>query len=114
MPVDLYVGGTEHAVGHLMYSRFWTKFLYDLGEVSVEEPFKKLVNQGKIQGVSQLAYREKTSGEFVSADLIDEASLEKDYDEIHVYIGLVSSNKLDTEAYKRHTKQPNLVFKNQR
>lgn len=111
MPVDLYVGGTEHAVGHLMYSRFWTKFLYDLGEVSVDEPFKKLVNQGKIQGVSELAYREKTTGEFVSADLIDPARIEEDYDEIHVYIALVNSNKLDIEAYKKHTKQPDLVFR---
>jgi len=111
MPVDLYVGGTEHAVGHLMYSRFWTKFLYDMGEVSVEEPFQKLVNQGKIQGVSQLAYRHKQTGEFVSADLIPPDKLEEEYDEIHVYIGLVNNNRLDVEAYKAHTKQPELKFR---
>ncbi|MEM6765515.1 MAG: leucine--tRNA ligase [Bacteroidota bacterium] len=110
LPVDLYVGGTEHAVLHLMYARFWTKFMYDIGVVSVEEPFTKLVNQGKIQGVSKLAFRDNESGEFVSADLISEEEKDK-YTEIHVNISLVQDHSLDTEGYMKWTRQEGLVFK---
>ncbi len=110
MPVDLYVGGTEHAVGHLMYSRFWTKFLYDIGEVSVEEPFQKLINQGMIQGTSQLMHRHKTSNEYVSADLIAEGT-EDNYSLIHTDVNLVRNQVLDTEAYKSWTQDTEAVFR---
>ncbi|MEL6193078.1 MAG: leucine--tRNA ligase [Bacteroidota bacterium] len=110
LPVDLYVGGTEHAVLHLMYARFWTKFMYDIDVVSVEEPFTKLVNQGKIQGVSKLAFRDNESGEFVSADLISEGERDK-YAEIHVDISLVQDHSLDTEGYMKWTREEGLVFK---
>ncbi|MEM1328769.1 MAG: leucine--tRNA ligase [Bacteroidota bacterium] len=70
--VDLYVGGAEHAVAHLMYARFWHKFLYDLGKVPTKEPFKKLINQGMIQGVIEFAYYHKSSGKFISEDIIDQ------------------------------------------
>ncbi len=87
--VDLYVGGTEHAVGHLMYSRFWHKFLYDLGLVPTNEPFKRLINQGMIQGVIESLYmlKEKENGiaHFISADLTDQYQ-EDDYVKISVYI----------------------------
>ncbi|NMM48079.1 leucine--tRNA ligase [Marinigracilibium pacificum] len=95
--VDLYIGGSEHATGHLLYSRFWTKFLKDIGYLTVEEPFKKLVNQGMIQGRSNFAYRVKDSHKFVSYNLKD------DYDvsAIHVDVSLVHGNdELDTEAFK--------------
>lgn len=111
LPVDLYVGGTEHAVSHLMYSRFWTKFLYDLGEVSVNEPFSKLVNQGKIQGVSQLALREKATGIFYSEDLVDHKEIGEKFSEIHTEIQFVSNNKLNIEEYKKFSKQEDLEFK---
>ena len=110
LPVDLYVGGTEHAVLHLMYARFWTKFMYDIDVVSVEEPFTKLVNQGKIQGVSKIAFRDNESGEFVSADLISEEEKDK-YAEIHVDISLVQDHSLDTEGFMKWTRQEGLVFK---
>lgn len=70
--VDLYIGGTEHATGHLLYSRMWNNFLYDLGYVAKKEPFKKLVNQGMIQGVIEYTYYHKEKGVFISADLIDQ------------------------------------------
>ena len=94
--VDLYVGGTEHATGHLIYSRFWNKFLYDYGYVCEAEPFRKLVNQGMIQGRSNFVYRIKDSNKFVSLNL------KKDYDVtlIHVDVNIVSNDVLDIEAFK--------------
>ena len=94
--VDLYVGGAEHAVGHLMYSRFWHKFLQDRGFVSTPEPFKKLINQGMIQGRSSLAYRIKDSNQFVSHGLKDQY----DTTPIHVDITLVKDDVLDVEGFK--------------
>jgi len=94
--VDLYVGGTEHATGHLIYSRFWNKFLYDLGKVCEPEPFRKLVNQGMIQGRSNFVYRIKDTNTFVSA------GLRKQYDTtpIHVDVNIVSNDILDTDAFR--------------
>ena len=94
--VDLYVGGTEHATGHLIYSRFWNKFLFDLGYVCEDEPFRKLINQGMIQGRSNFVYRIVGTNTFVSA------GLKKNYEttEIHVDISLVHNDRLDTEAFK--------------
>lgn len=94
--VDLYIGGTEHATGHLIYSRFWNKFLYDLGVVVKDEPFKKLINQGMIQGRSNFVYRIKDTNTFVSY------GLKKDYDvtPIHVDVNIVSNDILDTEKFK--------------
>lgn len=95
--VDLYVGGTEHATGHLIYSRFWNKFLFDLGKVVEDEPFRKLVNQGMIQGRSSFVYRIKGNNTFVSK------GLRKDYDTapIRVDISMVDNDVLDTEAFKK-------------
>ena len=95
--VDLYVGGTEHATGHLIYSRFWNKFLYDLGKVCKDEPYRKLVNQGMIQGRSNFVYRIKDTNTFVSA------GLRGGYDTtpIHVDVNIVSNDRLDTEAFRR-------------
>jgi len=109
MPVDLYVGGTEHAVGHLMYSRFWTKFLYDLGKVSVEEPFQKLINQGMIQGTSQMMYRHQVTGEYVSADLVEGA--EDQYSLLHVDVNIVRNQVLDIAAYKEWTQEHDAIFR---
>lgn len=95
--VDLYVGGTEHATGHLIYSRFWNKFLYDLGYVCEKEPFKKLVNQGMIQGRSNFVYRIKNTNTFVSCGLKDKY----DTTEIHVDVNIVYNDKLDIEAFKK-------------
>ncbi len=94
--VDLYIGGTEHATGHLIYSRFWNKFLYDLGIICEDEPFKKLVNQGMIQGRSNFVYRIKDTNTFVSYNL------KKDYDvtPIHVDVNIVSNDVLDIELFK--------------
>ena len=94
--VDLYVGGAEHATGHLIYSRFWNKFLYDLGVVVEPEPFKKLVNQGMIQGRSNFVYRIKNTNTFVSH------GLRKEYDTtpIRVDVNIVSNDILDTEAFR--------------
>ena len=94
--VDLYVGGTEHATGHLIYSRFWNKFLYDIGVVVKDEPFKKLVNQGMIQGRSNFVYRIKDTNTFVSA------GLKSGYDvtPLHVDVNIVSGDVLDIEAFK--------------
>lgn len=95
--VDLYVGGTEHATGHLIYSRFWNKFLYDLGYVCEDEPFRKLVNQGMIQGRSSFVYRIVGTNTFVSAGLKDGY----DTTEIHVDINIVHNDRLDTEAFRK-------------
>ena len=94
--VDLYVGGAEHATGHLIYSRFWNKFLYDLGLVAEKEPFKKLVNQGMIQGRSNFVYRVKNSNTFVSKGLKDKY----DTTPIRVDINLISNDVLDTEGFR--------------
>lgn len=94
--VDLYIGGTEHATGHLIYSRFWNKFLYDLGYVVKKEPFKKLVNQGMIQGRSNFVYRIKNSNNFVSYNL----RKNYDYTAIHVDVGIVNNDILDIEKFK--------------
>jgi leucyl-tRNA synthetase len=95
-PVDVYVGGTEHAVGHLLYSRMWTKVLFDLGYIKFDEPFKKLVNQGMIQGSSRFAYRIKGTNTFVSAGLKNEYET----DQIHVDVHFVDGLILDTIAFK--------------
>ena len=94
--VDLYIGGTEHATGHLIYSRLWNKLLYDLGVVCRDEPFRKLVNQGMIQGRSNFVYRIKDTNTFVSA------GLRKEYDTtpIHVDVNIVSNDVLDTEKFR--------------
>ena len=94
--VDLYIGGTEHATGHLIYSRFWNKFLYDLGIVCEEEPFKKLVNQGMIQGRSNFVYRVKDSNTFVSYNLRNQYETTQ----LHVDVNIVSNDFLDIEAFK--------------
>ena len=95
--VDLYIGGTEHATGHLIYSRFWNKFLYDCGYVCEQEPFKKLINQGMIQGQSKFVYRIKNTNTFVSYGLKDQY----DTTEIHVDVNIVSGDRLDREAFRR-------------
>ena len=94
--VDLYIGGTEHATGHLIYSRFWNKFLYDMGYVVEKEPFKKLINQGMIQGRSNFVYRIKNTNTFVSYGLKDQY----DTTEIHVDVNIVTNDKLDMDAFK--------------
>lgn len=94
--VDLYVGGAEHATGHLIYSRFWNKFLYDLGLVVENEPFKKLVNQGMIQGRTSFVYRIQGTNTFVSAGLKDAYQTSP----IRVDISLVSNDVLDTEKFR--------------
>ena len=95
--VDLYIGGTEHATGHLIYSRFWNKFLFDMGQTVEDEPFRKLINQGMIQGRSNFVYRIKDTNTFVSL------GLKKDYDvtPIHVDVNIVSGDVLDLEAFKQ-------------
>ncbi len=95
--VDLYIGGTEHATGHLIYSRFWNKFLYDLGYVCEKEPFHKLINQGMIQGRSNFVYRIIGTNTFVSYGLKDQYQTT----EIHVDVNIVNNDRLDTEAFKR-------------
>lgn len=110
--VDLYIGGTEHAVGHLLYSRMWTKALYDLGYIGFDEPYKKLVNQGMIQGSSRFVYRLRGTQTFVSAGLINELfySNPKDYtlpysleqvDKLHVDVNIVDGIELDVNAFKQ-------------
>jgi len=94
--VDLYIGGTEHAVGHLLYSRMWTKALFDLGYIGFDEPFKRLVNQGKIGGDSRIAYRIRGTQQFVSAGLKDSYET----DEIHVDVTMVDGVELDTAAFR--------------
>jgi leucyl-tRNA synthetase len=95
--VDLYIGGAEHATGHLLYSRFWNKFLYDLGYVSSEEPFKKLINQGMIQGRSNFVYRINGTNKYVSY------GLRREYDTtpFHVDVNIVHNDILDLEAFKK-------------
>jgi leucyl-tRNA synthetase len=133
--VDVYIGGTEHAVGHLLYSRMWTKALHDLGYISFDEPFKKLVNQGMIQGVSQFIYRYKGSDKdgvafsksnttlhfpgipfrqfdkkyahYLSADLIQDYS---HFSKIHVPIQLVDNHKLDVTAYLKGLNDKDIIF----
>ena len=95
--VDLYLGGSEHATGHLIYSRFWNKFLYDLGLIVEDEPFRKLINQGMIQGRSNFVYRIKDTNTFVSADLKDNY----DTTQIHVDVNIVHNDILDTEAFRK-------------
>jgi leucyl-tRNA synthetase len=95
--VDLYIGGIEHATGHLIYSRFWNKFLFDIGYVCREEPFKKLVNQGMIQGRSNFVYRIKGENKFVSLNLKDQY----DVTPIHVDVNIVSNDILDIEAFRK-------------
>ena len=94
--VDLYIGGIEHATGHLMYSRFWNMFLYDLGYVCESEPFKKLVNQGMIQGRSNFVYRIVGTNQFVSLGLRDQYQTQ----EIHVDVNIVKNDILDLEAFR--------------
>lgn len=94
--VDLYIGGSEHATGHLIYSRFWNKFLFDLGVSCQEEPFKKLVNQGMIQGRSNFVYRIKDTNTFVSHGLKDQY----DVTPIHVDVNIVQNDRLDIKAFK--------------
>ena len=105
--VDLYVGGTEHATGHLIYSRFWNKFLHDLGISVKEEPFQKLVNQGMIQGRSNFVYRIKDTNTFVSLGLKDQ----HDVTPLHVDVNIVSNDILDVKAFKNwHTRNNNAEF----
>ena len=94
--VDLYVGGSEHATGHLIYSRFWNKFLFDLGVACEDEPFRKLVNQGMIQGRSNFVYRIKDTNTFVSLGLKDQY----DVTPLHVDVNIVQNDQLDLEAFK--------------
>lgn len=94
--VDLYIGGSEHATGHLLYSRFWTKFLYDLGVVSIDEPFQKMINQGMIQGRSNFVYRLKGSNTFVSYGLKDQY----DTSAMHVDVNIVHNDQLNLEKFK--------------
>ena len=98
--VDLYIGGSEHATGHLLYSRFWNKFLKDRGYVNQEEPFKKLINQGMILGMSAFVYRTEDSKKIISKGLISEYNVQP----IHVDISLINeiTNELDVEAFKKH------------
>ena len=95
--VDLYVGGTEHAVGHLLYSRMWTKALFDLGYIHFDEPFKRLLNQGKIGGDSRIVYRVRGSKQFVSAGLKDQYET----DELHVDVSMVDGMELDMDSFKK-------------
>lgn len=94
--VDLYIGGTEHATGHLIYSRFWNKFLYDMGCVCEKEPFRKLINQGMIQGRSNFVYRIINTNKFVSVGLKDKYETT----EIHVNVNLVANDRLDINAFR--------------
>ncbi|MGJ3235561.1 leucine--tRNA ligase [Marivirga sp.] len=95
--VDLYIGGSEHATGHLLYSRFWTKFLYDLGYLSVDEPFQKMINQGMIQGRSNFVYRVEGENKFVSHGLKDQYKTQS----LHVDVNIVHNDVLDLEAFKK-------------
>ena len=98
--VDLYIGGTEHATGHLLYSRFWNLFLYDIGVIGHEEPFRKLVNQGMIQGRSNYVYKVNHKQKFVSVGLKDQYR-DNEITESHVDVNIVSSDVLDIEAFKK-------------
>ena len=94
--VDLYVGGSEHATGHLLYSRFWTKFLFDMDFISFDEPFKKLINQGMIQGISAFVHRIAGTNTFVSAGLKDQYETQA----IHADVSFLQGDELDVEAFK--------------
>ena len=94
--VDLYIGGTEHATGHLIYSRFWNKFLFDLGLICKDEPFQKLINQGMIQGRSNFVYRVIGTNQFVSLGLKDQYKTQ----EIHVDVNIVSNDILDLDKFR--------------
>jgi leucyl-tRNA synthetase len=94
--VDLYVGGSEHATGHLLYSRFWTKFLFDMGFIPYDEPFKKLINQGMIQGISAFVHRIIGTNTFVSAGLKDQHETYA----LHADVSLLQGDELDVEAFK--------------
>ena len=95
--VDLYIGGSEHATGHLLYSRFWTKFLYDQGYISFDEPFAKMINQGMILGRSSFVFRVKDSNKFVTLSKKDQFEVSA----IHADISLVDNDKLDVAAFKK-------------
>ena len=95
--VDLYIGGTEHAVGHLLYSRMWTKVLFDLGHIGFDEPFKKLLNQGMIQGSSRFVYRIRGTQKFVSSGL----KQAHEVDALHVDVNIVDGIELDTTAFTK-------------
>lgn len=96
--VDLYIGGSEHATGHLLYSRFWNKFLKDIGVAPTEEPFKKLINQGMILGTSAFVYRIEGTNTFISKDMITDEKVQQ----LYAYVGLVnSSSEMDTEGFKK-------------
>lgn len=95
--VDVYIGGTEHAVGHLLYSRMWTKALYDLGHIGHDEPYKKLINQGMIQGSSRFVYRVRGTHKYVSYGLKGDYEV----DELYVDVNIVDGVELDTEAFKK-------------
>ncbi|MFP4019037.1 MAG: leucine--tRNA ligase, partial [Bacteroidales bacterium] len=95
--VDFYIGGIEHATGHLIYSRFWNKFLYDIGWVIDSEPFKKLVNQGMIQGRSNFVYRIKGTNKFVSYNLKEQYDVQP----LHVDVNIVDNDVLDIEAFRK-------------
>jgi len=103
--VDLYLGGSEHATGHLIYSRFWNKFLYDLGYVCEDEPFKKLINQGMIQGRSNFVYRyigEGATGNlYISYNLIDNPEYKDKVQPIHVNVNIVHNDVLDIDAFRK-------------
>ena len=94
--VDLYIGGTEHATGHLLYSRFWCKVLHDLGHIGFDEPFKKLINQGMILGTSAISYRVNDANKFISKGLKHNYKTTP----IHVDVNIVKNNELDLEAFK--------------
>src|SRR5690606_30655556 len=94
---DVYIGGTEHAVGHLLYSRMWTKALYDLGYIGHDEPFRRLINQGMIQGSSRFVYRVHGTNQFVSSGLKDKYHT----DQIHVDVSMVDGLELDVDAFKK-------------
>ncbi|MCR9016096.1 leucine--tRNA ligase [Aquiflexum gelatinilyticum] len=94
--VDLYIGGAEHATGHLLYSRFWTKFLYDIGAVSIEEPFQKMINQGMIQGRSNFVYRIKGTNTFISYGLKQQYETSA----MHVDVNIVNNDQLNIEKFK--------------
>ena len=96
--VDVYVGGTEHAVGHLLYSRLWTKVLFDLGHIGFDEPYKRLVNQGMITGSSRFVYRKKGTQTFYSKDIVTDLA---DFDQLHVDVNIVDGLELNTGAFKK-------------
>lgn len=98
--VDIYIGGTEHAVGHLLYSRMWTKALYDLGHIGFDEPFKRLVNQGMIQGSSRFVYRVNGTNKFVSKDMLETLPSDEKIDYLHVDVNIVDGIELNVAAFK--------------